>query len=69
MPSVSIDFVMNGGHLGDPDSPEHVIKNMPKGLLDSPLAKGRLDGLLKTSTPKGFCKSVDNLIIKLAQKI
>ena len=60
------------------DSPEHVLKQIPEELLDSPAAThtksvenyfGRLDGLLKTSTPKGFLKSVDDLIIQCSNDL
>ena len=51
---------------------------MSENLLDCPAAThtksienyfGRLDGLLKTSTPKGFSKSVDDLIIKCSEDL
>lgn len=60
------------GFGDNPDSPAHVTKQMTDELLDNPSAThtksienyfGRLDGLLKTATPKGFLKSVDDLII------
>ena len=66
------------GFGDNPDSSEHVLKNMSENFLDCPAATptksienyfGRLDGLLKTSTPKGFSKSVDDLIIKCSEDL
>ena len=66
------------GFGDNPDSPQHISKNMSQNMLNDPNAThtkaienffGNLDGRLKNSGARGFKKSVDDLIIKYSKDL